>query len=130
MKTQEEYIKRAEKALRSSELASPGKPEWSTHNRRWRLSDWHGECFVSAHRTTLRKARTTGTRVMVAHNDVVGLESPAAAMTYGVSWWTICEEHGGCFGHRSRRLADGWAAHPEEWCPTCQDKWQAARREA
>lgn len=35
-------------------------------------------------------------------------------------WMTVCVDHGGCVGHDTRRLAERWLSHPEEWCPTCQ----------
>lgn len=35
-------------------------------------------------------------------------------------WMTVCADHGGCVGHDTRKLAEGWLSHPEEWCPTCR----------
>lgn len=58
-----------------------------------------------------RKARSTGT--------VVSLFVPGA-QSDDPGWMTLCEDHGGCVLHDTRRAAEGWLSHPEEWCPYCQ----------
>lgn len=35
-------------------------------------------------------------------------------------WTTVCEEHGGCVSHRTKRDALSWLSHPESWCPGCK----------
>jgi hypothetical protein len=35
-------------------------------------------------------------------------------------WTTVCEDHGGCVSHRTRKLAESWLSHPEDWCPGCK----------
>lgn len=42
------------------------------------------------------------------------------ADTDGIEWFTVCVDHGGCVGHPTRRLAEEWLSHPEDWCPACQ----------
>lgn len=34
-------------------------------------------------------------------------------------WETICVEHGGVCSHETRKLAEQWMAHPDEWCEDC-----------
>ena len=57
-----------------------------------------------------RKARSTGTTVSLF---VPGAQSSDEG------WMTLCEDHGGCIMHVTRRDAEGWLSHPEEWCPYC-----------
>jgi len=57
-----------------------------------------------------RRARSTGTKVQLWKNFD------------GARWVTLCEDHGGLVEHDTRRLAEGWLSHPEDWCPTCQEK--------
>jgi hypothetical protein len=61
---------------------------------------------------TARKARSTGTMVY--------LEDMGAGYSDG-RWMTVCETHGGCVCHSTRKLAEQWLSHPEDWCPTCQE---------
>ena len=56
-----------------------------------------------------RKCRSTGTVVQLWRNFD---EFP---------WATVCADHGGIVGHYTRRDAEGWLSHPEDWCPTCQE---------
>jgi hypothetical protein len=64
-----------------------------------------------------RRARQTGLPVTVAHADDCGLEH---APGFGLVWYTICDTHGSCVGHRTRRLADWHAADPLGWCEACR----------
>lgn len=59
-----------------------------------------------------RVARATGTTVQLVdrgpsdeHGDY--------------RWETICCDHGGVCSHETRRLAEGWLPHPNEWCEDC-----------
>lgn len=63
-----------------------------------------------------RRARQTGTPVTVAHANDCGLE---LAPEYGLVWYTVCDAHGSCVGHSSRRLALWHAADPAGWCEEC-----------
>lgn len=58
-----------------------------------------------------RKARSTGTRVYLERFDKDHSDGPYA---------TVCEDHGGIVHHPTRKLAEQWLSHPEDWCPTCQ----------
>lgn len=60
-----------------------------------------------------RKCRETGTTVI--------LVSPGVELHYNEGWVTICDDHGGCVTHESRRLAEQWLSHPQDWCPGCQE---------
>ena len=62
--------------------------------------------------TTLirRRARATGTHVCLVYNWGADAAQP---------WETICEEHGGVCSHQTRRLAEDWLSHPDEWCEDC-----------
>ena len=62
-----------------------------------------------------RKVRSTGGRVSVGLADDFGLDSDGGAM----KWYTVCDSHGSCLGHTSRRLAVSWGSAPEEWCEFC-----------
>ncbi len=57
------------------------------------------------------RARVTGTIVSLID---CGKEYPDGR------WMTVCETHGGCINHDSRKLAMQWLSHPDEWCPVCQ----------
>lgn len=58
-----------------------------------------------------RKARVTGT--------VVHLVDRGADDDEDNRWETICADHGGVCSHETRRLAEGWLSHPDEWCEDC-----------
>ena len=58
-----------------------------------------------------RTARSTGTKVMLVYAPSADPDQP---------WETICAEHGGVCSHETRKLAEGWLSHPEEWCEDCQ----------
>lgn len=58
-----------------------------------------------------RRCRTTGT--------VVALAAPGVELEASEGWVTICRDHSGCMCHDSRRLAEQWWSHPEDWCPDC-----------
>lgn len=64
-----------------------------------------------------RKARSTGTVVQVVDN-----RNGCIDVDPDLPWFTICVDHGGCVGHRSRKDAMLWASAPEGWCPTCQEE--------
>lgn len=59
-----------------------------------------------------RKARSTGTTVIL--ND----RGPGGEWG-DWRWETICSEHGGVCSHETRKLAESWISHPEEWCEDC-----------
>ena len=61
--------------------------------------------------TTRRKARSAGTVVYLESTKDSG-DGP---------WMTVCETHGGCVHHETRKLAEQWLSHPEDSCPTCQE---------
>ena len=58
-----------------------------------------------------RKVRSTGTSVTLA--------APGTELETSEGWVTICNDHGGCMCHETRKLAEQWMPHPEDWCPTC-----------
>lgn len=65
-----------------------------------------------------RKARSTGTIVTVLDEaETREYECDASAGKYGL----ICEPHGGFVCVPTLAVARAEAAHPEEWCPTCQE---------
>lgn len=63
-----------------------------------------------------RRARTTGTVVQVVDNRDDSFDASEGEL----GWFTVCVDHGGVCSHPTRRYAEDWAAHPDEWCPTCQ----------
>jgi len=63
---------------------------------------------------SLRKCHQTGTMIEVV-KDQLDVGPPE------LKYWTICQDHGGLVGHTTRKDAVGWAASPEDWCPTCQE---------
>jgi hypothetical protein len=58
-----------------------------------------------------RKARSTGTVVALIFYGKDHSDGP---------WMTLCEDHAGCVHHDTRKLAEGWLSHPEDWCPGCK----------
>lgn len=67
-------------------------------------------------RLLVRRARSTGTHVALYPSKV--FEDSEDGKTH--PWCTVCEEHGGVTFHPTRKLAESWMSHPEEWCPVCQ----------
>lgn len=63
-----------------------------------------------------RRCRSTGTVVTLYDGE------PAHLDTEGGRWQTVCEDHGTIVAHRTRRLAELWLSHPEEWCDECQSR--------
>ena len=61
-----------------------------------------------------RKCRATGT--------LVALAAPGVEAEVDEGWMTLCVDHGGVVGHSTRKLAEQWLSHPDEWCPTCQEQ--------
>lgn len=59
-----------------------------------------------------RRARSTGT--------VVALYRQTFECDPDLPWETLCVDHGGIVCHETRRTAEGWLSHPEEWCPVCK----------
>jgi hypothetical protein len=57
-----------------------------------------------------RRARATGTTVALVYNYSADPVQP---------WETICETHGGVCSHETRRIAEDWLSHPDEWCEDC-----------
>jgi hypothetical protein len=62
-----------------------------------------------------RRARSTGTVVQVIDNRDGSFDSGDDN-----GWFTVCTDHAGVCSHPTRRLAQDWAAAPEQWCPVCQ----------
>ncbi len=62
----------------------------------------------------VRKCRETKANVILASPGVEAIPSEG--------WMTICELHGGCVGHETRKLAEGWLSHPKDWCSGCQEE--------
>jgi len=50
-------------------------------------------------------------------SDDAGIESDPET-----PWATVCEEHGGVVCYETRKAAESYVAHPEQWCPVCQEK--------
>lgn len=63
-----------------------------------------------------RRARATGTTVLVIDNRDGSFDADD-----DLGWFTLCEPHGNFCSHPTRKLAEEWAPHPDEWCPTCQE---------
>ena len=63
-----------------------------------------------------RKARSTGTTVGLVD---CGKDHPDGP------WTIVCEDHRGCMHHQTRKLAEGWLSHPEDWCPDCMEAAKA-----
>lgn len=57
-----------------------------------------------------RRCRATGTIVLLLHAPEADPDQP---------WETVCDEHGGVCSHETRRVAEGWLSHPDEWCEDC-----------
>lgn len=60
-----------------------------------------------------RRARATGTTVVL-------LRGPESGMTE-YPFITLCDDHGGVCEFETRRSAETFLSHPDEWCPTCQE---------
>lgn len=62
--------------------------------------------------TTLaeRVCRATGTRVALVYNLDANPDQP---------WETICCDHGGVCSHETRKVAEAFLSHPDEWCEDC-----------
>ena len=58
-------------------------------------------------KTLTRKNRQTGTTIHIEPSD------------NGPFWTTICDDHGFCCDHGTKRLAIEWAAEPAVWCEGC-----------
>jgi hypothetical protein len=65
-----------------------------------------------------RRSRATGTQVGVYNGEEAGLDTDGGECP----WTTVCENHGGVCSHPTRALAIAHAPHPDQWCPTCQEK--------
>lgn len=57
-----------------------------------------------------RTARATATKVLLVYAPDADPEQP---------WETICDVHGGVCSHTTRKLAEAWLSHPDEWCEDC-----------
>ena len=68
-----------------------------------------------------RMNQTIGVEVTVGHAEDVGLEFEQGHVHY----YSICEEHGSCLGHVTRRTAESFAAVPWEWCEFCFEEREA-----
>jgi hypothetical protein len=60
-------------------------------------------------------ARQTGTQVVTAHADALGLDADGGH----TAWYNVCDEHGHIIGHTTLALARSWASAPLEWCEGC-----------
>ena len=38
-----------------------------------------------------------------------------------IPWMTVCDTHGYCMGHSTRRDAEAWMVEPEMWCDGCRE---------
>jgi hypothetical protein len=64
----------------------------------------------------LRVAQSTGTLVGLYQASEADLDVEAG------DWATVCEDHGGIVYHPKLRFAQEALSHPDEWCPTCQNR--------
>ncbi len=64
-----------------------------------------------------RRCRATGTKITVCTAEDAGAGDDGSSE--GLPWFTVCETHGTCVGHKTRREAESWAASPN-WCTKCQ----------
>ena len=84
-------------------------------------------CTVSNRKPVKRAAPKTrmnkviGIEITVGHALDLGLEFEQGHVHY----YCLCEEHGSCVGHRTRRDAEEWAAAPWEWCDECFEEREA-----
>lgn len=70
---------------------------------------------MSARLILERRVRATGTYVQLVDR---GADDPDT-LAGDHRWETICSEHGGVCSHETRKLAEGWLPHPDEWCEDC-----------
>lgn len=63
-----------------------------------------------------RRARATGTVVQLVDR---GTYTDCLEDNPEHRWETICVDHGGVCSHETRKLAEGWLPHPDEWCDDC-----------
>lgn len=84
-------------------------------------------CTVSNRKPVKRAAPKTrmnkviGIEITVGHAIDLGLEFEQGHLHY----YCLCEEHGSCVGHRTRRDAEEWAAAPWDWCDECFEEREA-----
>lgn len=65
-----------------------------------------------------RRARATGTTVqLIDRGDGGGSDGWGDWRDW--RWETICVEHGRVCSHETRKLAEAWLSHPDEWCEDC-----------
>ena len=57
-----------------------------------------------------RRCRATGTVVYLEFAPEADADQP---------WQTVCEDHGGVCCHSTRKLAERFLSHPDEWCEDC-----------
>lgn len=57
-----------------------------------------------------RTVRATSTVVQIVWNGSADPDQP---------WETICVPHGGVCSHQTRKDAEAWMPHPDEWCEVC-----------
>jgi hypothetical protein len=60
-----------------------------------------------------RVAQSVGTEVYLQFQGYRHPDGP---------WMTVCDFHGGCVHHKTRKLAEEWLSHPEDWCEECVAK--------
>lgn len=90
------------------------------------LDSGEGFCTVSNRKAFKRAAPKTrinqkiGVEITVGHALDVGLKFEHGHTHY----YSCCDEHGACLGHRTRRSAESWAAVPWQWCEDCHAEYE------
>ena len=77
------------------------------------LAAWRAGCV------SLRYTRT-GTLVGLYAAGEADIDADAGKYS------TVCEDHGSCVGHESKRSALSHLGHPEEWCDFCRGDYTSA----
>ena len=70
-------------------------------------------CADYAGHVASRRSRVTGTTVVL-------LRGPDSGTT-DYPYLLLCDEPGGVCEFETRRSAETFLSHPDEWCPTCQE---------
>lgn len=78
-------------------------------------------------RIVTRRVQQTKTCVTIGPADELGLDDGDGEM----NWYTLCDRHDTCIGHRTRQLAYYHAPVPNEWCEFCAgtEDWCAVHDE-
>lgn len=86
-------------------------------NVRWEVKVSNKKPRKARSAPVTRRNRETGFEVTVGHAFDVGLEYEQGE----VHWYTICEEHSSCVGHRTKQLANDFASTPWSFCEQCEE---------